>query len=384
MSATLFEDLPYEVQETVGYFLDYGDLSVCVQVCKDWHTLFHPLLWRHIDISWFPDPWYWDDDDEYFLNMFTKYAHLIHSLKTEVHNCNLTDFPLIFPHLTSAYVYGLHYGGSGGSGEIAQFIRRGSPAGWRRLVFENLINDEIASSTYYHYKGDFFEALLEHAASTLEVLHILGEAFVLSKDINLLLCSAPRLKELRFFYESMHGCSGWLNAQEIVDSEWVCTDLEVLCCKIGMIPRPDITRDILDQPASFGTVSGGFEESLDLQRKIYTKLGRLTRLRELRLGFELDTMPPIYGRYEKEIYRQYDCLAMTLDSGLDLLKGLKELRIVGLEDMEIYINNPREQDWFAEHWPHATIGTSDYTTDRDRRSDSESEAEDVDQEADDV
>lgn len=353
-------------------------MSTCVQVCKSWHKLFHPLLWRHVDASWFSAWWCWDDDDDPIF-LLTKYAHLIHSLNIEAYICSLKDCPPIFPHLTSAEVYGTYYGGKG---EFTEIVRRGSPAGWKRLVFDNLTYDENSHSTYYNYEGDFFGALQEYAASTLEVLHILGEAFVLSKDIDLLLCSAPRLKELRFFWESMSGCSGWLNAQEIIDSEWVCTELEVFCCQIGNILRPDITRDIQGQPASAFARDGNHGEDLDLQQRIYTKLGRLTRLRELRLGFELDTSPPLYRRHDKETYRQYDCLAMTLDSGLDLLKGLKELRIVGLEDMEIYINNPREQDWFAEHWPHATIGTSDYTTDRDNyhRSDSEIEADDVDQE----
>ncbi|KAG0368595.1 hypothetical protein BGX24_002763, partial [Mortierella sp. AD032] len=93
-------------------------------------------------------------------------------------------------------------------------------------------------------------------------------------------------------------------------------------------------------------------------------LGRLTKLRELRLGLSVDpTRYPNYQRGDREIYRQYDCLAMTLDSGLDLLKGLKELRVVGLEDMEVYIDGDGEQSWFAEHWPLAKIGYEDYRED---------------------
>ena len=48
---------------------------------------------------------------------------------------------------------------------------------------------------------------------------------------------------------------------------------------------------------------------------------------------------------------------MTLDSGLDLSKNLKDLRVVGLEDMAVYIGRDKELSWVAENWPHAVIGT---------------------------
>lgn len=144
---------------------------------------------------------------------------------------------------------------------------------------------------------------------------------------------------------------------------WVCSELEVFECQIGIIPRPDITRNILDGPASGHACDGTTQESIDLQRKVYAKLAQLTKLRELTLGFPIHTKYK-YKHGDKEYYRQYDCLVMTLESGLDLLKRLKELRVVGLEDMEVYGDGEKEQSWFAEHWPHATIGVTDYSTDR--------------------
>lgn len=60
----------------------------------------------------------------------------------------------------------------------------------------------------------------------------------------------------------------------------------------------------------------------------------------------------------RSYYKLYDCLAMILDSGLGLLRGLKNLRIVGLEDMEIYIDGDSERSWFAENWPDAKISTT--------------------------
>ncbi|KAF9898296.1 hypothetical protein EC991_000311, partial [Linnemannia zychae] len=108
-------------------------------------------------------------------------------------------------------------------------------------------------------------------------------------------------------------------------------------------------------------------ESIAIQRLVYAKLARLTKLRELRLGFPLDTSVRNYHRGDKEYYQQYGCLAMTLESGLDLLKGLKELRVVGLEDMEVYIDDDKEKTWFAQNWPNAVLKTDVYTTDKDNR-----------------
>ncbi|KAG0360885.1 hypothetical protein BGX24_005473 [Mortierella sp. AD032] len=45
------------------------------------------------------------------------------------------------------------------------------------------------------------------------------------------------------------------------------------------------------------------------------------------MGFDVDTSHFTYAQYGIELYRRYDSLAMTLESGLDLLRGLTvELR----------------------------------------------------------
>ncbi|KAK3809616.1 MAG: LOW QUALITY PROTEIN: hypothetical protein J3R72DRAFT_428288 [Linnemannia gamsii] len=55
------------------------------------------------------------------------------------------------------------------------------------------------------------------------------------------------------------------------------------------------------------------------------------------MGIPYDTEGDLYHRYDKESDRQYDCLAMSLESGLDLLRGLKSLQVVALQDMEVGI-----------------------------------------------
>ncbi|KAG0215284.1 hypothetical protein BGX33_001298 [Mortierella sp. NVP41] len=142
---------------------------------------------------------------------------------------------------------------------------------------------------------------------------------------------------------------GLLDVHDVIESEWVCTKLEHFGCQIRNIARPDITRFICDQGPSDFTIDGTLQESLDLQRGVYSQLGRLTRLRILALGSRYDTIDADYGTSEP--YWQYDCLAMNLDSGLDLLKDLKELQYLALPDMETDFCNGKEQVWVTENWP---------------------------------
>jgi hypothetical protein len=47
---------------------------------------------------------------------------------------------------------------------------------------------------------------------------------------------------------------------------------------------------------------------------------------------------------------QYDCLEMTLESGLDQLKDLKNLRVLDVQRMEQRIGL-KEVQWMSLHWP---------------------------------
>ncbi|KAG0350988.1 hypothetical protein BGX24_007954, partial [Mortierella sp. AD032] len=85
-------------------------------------------------------------------------------------------------------------------------------------------------------------------------------------------------------------------------------------------------------------------------------MSRLTKLRELYLGspmkeYEEELEPDDEFPRQDSPSRQFDCLAMSLDSGLDKLKNLKNLHTIELKDMEVYIDGPLEQKWIAENWP---------------------------------
>ncbi|KAF8946240.1 hypothetical protein BGZ47_000989 [Haplosporangium gracile] len=244
---------------------------------------------------------------------------------------------------------------------LTEIVRLGS-AGWRSLVFH-------VWYTHYEFTPELLDAICEHAP-TLKFLDLGGDTFAHGDSIDRLLCSLPNLKVLSIenHHQARHN-GGWLDARAIVETEWVCKNLEVLCCEIRNIPRPDITRDIFGGPANDGIKGETLEESVALQRQIHTKLALFTKLRELTLSSPIDEYE--CGHHDKERYRQHDCLSMTLESGLDLLKNLKELGLVNLQEMEVYVNGDQEQKWIAEYWPNARIETMEYS-DQDRDSDTSS------------
>lgn len=57
-----------------------------------------------------------------------------------------------------------------------------------------------------------------------------------------------------------------------------------------------------------------------------------------------------YSNVEYELGSQYQCLTMSLQDGLDELKGLKCIRRLTLEKMGLDMGDA-EQTWMRENWP---------------------------------
>ncbi|KAF9083023.1 hypothetical protein BGX23_011851 [Mortierella sp. AD031] len=386
---TTFDDLPFEVQEMVGPYLRPHDLSRCVRVCKSWQTVFNPYLWKHVSE---PPPQGpiagYDDWHEIFLDCaldgaLEKNAHLIQSLRLS-HDDN-TYFRDLLEYCPLAASFSLLtdleiQGATGEDDWISGFIRL-SDAGLKRLVIR-LDHPDYDDAYGMHFGMESADAILELHTDTLEVLRIESSTNFMSHQVQILLSEAVNLRELFLLpsYRLVLEENCILVAEDIVEmGPWVCENLEVFGCQIGDIPRPDITRDIHGSAAAqSGFVrEGTAQESIELQLKVYEQLSKMKRLRQLTLGVPYDTSHYGYSAQDKEYFRRYDCLAFTLESGLDLLKDLKELRVVQLEDMEVYIDGEAEQAWIAEHWPNVKIGVADYETDRDFETESnEDEYED--------
>ncbi|KAG9061225.1 hypothetical protein KI688_007563 [Linnemannia hyalina] len=360
MSATLFDNLPYEVQGLIGNHLSPRDLATCTRICQAWRAVFDPILWSHVNLD--------------FDNVVKENSALPGVLKT--HGGNIRSIRLSCPYdkYQSPQTFWMHCPpdlplldsmttiGQCPHGWMYLPFYCPPSVKWKKLVF--CMNGYASSNSVY--SRDFFDFLDRHTP-TLEVFRLDWRSFANGKCVNRLLSMAPNLRELYISSDRREVEGGVLNAREIARTDWVCTGLEVFVCRIGNIPRPDITRHIGGSLSKERVKSETLEESIELQRQVYSRLARFTRLRELRLGFPVNSRSSYlkHRRGDKEKYRQYSCLAMTVESGLDLLKDLKELRRVGLQDMEIYIDGDKEQTWFAENWPKATIEYEHYQTDSD-------------------
>ncbi|KAG0372030.1 hypothetical protein BGX24_000846, partial [Mortierella sp. AD032] len=269
------------------------------------------------------------------------YGHHIQSIKLKDLHMFMDYAPSTLPCLIRA-----EFADPWSNVKTADFIGR-CTRGLRMLVIHERIDGEGVKFEY-----SSVAALLKHAAA-LEIVRIESPLCFDSKHIQQLLCSAFNLKTLDLLGEErgLKRVDGFLDANDIVDSEWVCTGLEFFGCRIGNIPRPEITHYIMGKPAKRIVVAGTHQESVELQKKVYAQLGRLTKLQQLHLGryIDKDEWDKKGLSYEELWY--FDGLSLSLDSGLGLLKDIKELKTVGVPDMEVYIECNKEQAWVKENWP---------------------------------
>ncbi|KAF9083771.1 hypothetical protein BGX23_011140 [Mortierella sp. AD031] len=166
-----------------------------------------------------------------------------------------------------------------------------------------------------------FQAILEACQRGLQNLQIYKGHTVLSQDVQSILHSGSALRDLDFTETHPN------------------LDCHI---QIANIPRPDVLYDWRDDRIPEGTVghTGTMEESRALQRAIYTRLGSLVCLEELRLGQgrsasrKTDVVLPDGRTVRFDISQQLTSLEMTLESGLDLLVGLRNVKNLDVEGIE--------------------------------------------------
>ncbi|KAF9281761.1 hypothetical protein BGZ88_011415 [Linnemannia elongata] len=151
------------------------------------------------------------------------------------------------------------------------------------------------------------------------------------------------------------------------DRSWVLgPSMEHFQLRLEGVPRPDVLYrqsggDFVTDHALDPTLR------LDVQRWIYTQLSRMTGLRELILGLQ-DLSAATMRSHEidfsmdavemEEAVRQdgirmfnYQSLEFSLESGLDLLAGLKEMRILDIRSTAHYIG-VSELEWMHRKLPN--------------------------------
>ncbi|KAF9273435.1 hypothetical protein BGZ68_001521 [Mortierella alpina] len=174
-----------------------------------------------------------------------------------------------------------------------------------------------------------------------------------------------------------------------INMSWACSkSLKVLRVEIRGIHRappsraklPDSHKDLsttadssFPSPASFPTVTAAAQRELEgpdpeqikeghrLQWEVCLLLGTLSSLEELCLGtlnVPGDDRPPALpalsqwrgGSYRMAAGIQTQCLELTLSTGLELLGGMKEMRVLKVGGLEHRIGLGEIQ-WMCEHWP---------------------------------
>lgn len=209
-----------------------------------------------------------------------------------------------------------------------------------------------------------FSSVIESSQHGLQNLTIYHGERITSQDVQTILHRGTALRLFTFKYSRP-----FLDCRVMLQSTWSCTLLTELDIQITGIPRPDVLYNwkgekiFSDGAAAAGAItdssatSGSIDESRRLQRQIYTRLATLVNLKYLQLGASspephrvVVTLPNgKQGYFDKG--QQLNCLEMSLDSGLDILAGMKSMRILHVHSMEHRIGIP-ELKWFERELPN--------------------------------
>ena len=212
--------------------------------------------------------------------------------------------------------------------DVVAELLSGSRHGWKSVSVRSTVKlgRETMNALTLHY-------------STLEELNVDGSNNQPSCDLVQVLRSCPHLHTLT--YTDMYDGSSMVSGEAFIDLDpdtgllkpWLCEgSLKILQVVIAGIPRPDLENENVVAEVYPG-------QGREIQGQVYDRLGRLTHLEKLKI------CDPSCISY------QYDCLEMSLESGLEKLSGLKslkELSIVNLVTTKIGI---KEVQWMVENWP---------------------------------
>ncbi|KAG0300185.1 hypothetical protein BGZ98_009380 [Dissophora globulifera] len=142
---------------------------------------------------------------------------------------------------------------------------------------------------------------------------------------------------------------------------WKCeSSLRVFHAKILGIPRSDITTDRRGFPRLDILQETYPGQTQELQSRVYERLARFTRLEKLGLGHDdrdldsiiLDSINNTNGNHVfGDVDHQYDCLEMTLKSGLGILEALKNVKELNVMRMATRIGVD-EVKWMRRNWPN--------------------------------
>lgn len=205
-------------------------------------------------------------------------------------------------------------------------------------------------------------ALLERCGSLEDLDISTCEGVFTSQELAELLAKSPKLIKLIASLDHM-SAHGWprnpqLEAQDFIWTPWVCKSLVYLEMQLVGVPRPDVKIGHDGRPVEGGLFRGTVEWSRQIQRLIYYRLAELKDLIHLKLGHcPLEPQPgdslivDTEGRLRPlDDEFQLNCLEMSLASGLDMLAGLTQMKVLDLTRCAHRLGIP-ELEWMQKHWP---------------------------------
>ncbi|KFH62022.1 hypothetical protein MVEG_12176 [Podila verticillata NRRL 6337] len=242
-------------------------------------------------------------------------------------------------HLSSTTVYT--------DSDFADILQSGS-----RWVDIDLFERDVA--------GPHTAAAILERCEYLQRLDIASCPKISSKDICAILGTCETLESLIAIDWSVPEPVRYprIEGADPVEVKWACaTSLKWWACMIT-VPRPATNNSEEHVFTNNGSINDNNDviESHKIQRQVYRKLGELTRLQALCLG-RLDD-----GKHRaKKSWVQRQSLEMSLESGLDELKCLRELEVLDVSYLDHRIDL-REVKWMEENWPRVETVTALFRT----------------------
>ncbi|KAG0304003.1 hypothetical protein BGZ99_002531 [Dissophora globulifera] len=192
--------------------------------------------------------------------------------------------------------------------------------------------------------------------SSTQMQQILSSSPRLHTFVTLLDNGLPELKVMSFAAKLPH-----FMANDFIDLDpasdalkpWECeSSLRIFYAKILGIPRSDVTTDYRGVPRLDVLQETYPGQTQELQSRVYERLARFTRLEKLGLGHDDRDFDSVdFDEQSDDTDYQYDCLEMTLKSGLEILEGLKQLEELNVMRMTTRIGVD-EVKWMRRNWPN--------------------------------
>ncbi|KAG9068298.1 hypothetical protein KI688_010564 [Linnemannia hyalina] len=264
--------------------------------------------------------------------------------------------------------YGDHYNDEFVADAVVASVLSANRKGWRNVSLPTL--DTLSS-----------EALVQHS-TTLESLQVRNTPGFTSAQMCQILSTSPYLHTFMILSEGecVEPHVSHILAEDFIDLDpvtnslrpWPCVStLKLFRAKILGIPRPDITQTHYGCTRGEPAVGNGEEgngavvlqethsgQGRELQAHVYERLSSFTRLKVLGLGHDDRDFGNENNFVEEpsgawvlgdQAY-QYECLEMSLDSGLQKLETLKDLEEVNVFRMATCVG-VQEVKWMTKAWP---------------------------------